>query len=219
MASPRGSRTGFSWRSWVPRGAGEQVVAAGESRAPGGRLRDGKLAVGAASWPRAICLAGPRRAVLQPRQGFDGDCAPEADKRAFIFDRLQGRRKGTATARCNVAAGLALGEPPRAERVVVLVDQFEEVFTLCQDEAERQAFIANLLHAATVTGGRTIVLLAMRADFYPRCAVYANLAAALSSDRQMLVGPMTDEELRRAIERCRRSWRAWSPSRAWWSCW
>ena len=82
----------------------------------------------------------------------------------------------------------------------MLVDQFEEVFTLCNDEAERRDFIANLLHAATVAGGRTIVVLTMRADFYPRCAAYADLAAALS-DHQVLVGPMTEDELRRAIDR------------------
>ena len=84
--------------------------------------------------------------------------------------------------------------------LVVLVDQFEEVFTLCNDEAERRDFIANLLHAATAAGGRTIVVLTMRADFYPRCAAYADLAAALS-DHQVLVGPMTEDELRRAIDR------------------
>src|SRR5208337_1755874 len=89
---------------------------------------------------------------------------------------------------------------PRAERLVVLVDQFEEVFTLCNDETERRDLIINLLHAATVAGGRTIVVLTMRADFYPRCAAYADLAGALS-DEQVLVGPMTEDELRRAIER------------------
>ena len=79
------------------------------------------------------------------------------------------------------------------------MDQFEEVFTLCADEAVRRDLIANLLHAATVAGGRTVVVLTMRADFNPRCAGYADLAAALS-DQQMLVGPMTDDELRRAID-------------------
>ena len=83
---------------------------------------------------------------------------------------------------------------------MVLVDQFEEVFTLCHDEAERRDFIACLLHAATVSGGRSIVVLTMRADFYPRCASHSDLAAALS-DHQVLVGPMTEDELRRAIDR------------------
>ncbi|HND55407.1 MAG TPA: TIR domain-containing protein, partial [Pirellulaceae bacterium] len=55
-------------------------------------------------------------------------------------------------------------------RHVVLIDQFEEVFSQCQDVVERTAFIDNLLHAGRVSGGRTTVLLTMRADFYPECA-------------------------------------------------
>ena len=157
-------------------------------------LKDGKLD-GSAAWPRAICRPGaePFFSLAKALTGL----APESVG-AVVFDRLQGRKDGERS--LHVAAGLVLGEPPRAERLVVLVDQFEEVFTLCNDEAERRDFIANLLHAATVAGGRTIVVLTMRADFYPRCAAYADLAAALS-DHQVLVGPMTEDELRRAIDR------------------
>ncbi len=157
-------------------------------------LKDGKLD-GSAAWPRAICRPGaePFFNLAKALTGL----APESVS-AVVFDRLQGRKDGERS--LHVAAGLVLGEPPRAERLVVLVDQFEEVFTLCNDEAERRDLIANLLHAATVAGGRTIVVLTMRADFYPRCASYANLAAALS-DHQVLVGPMTEDELRRAIDR------------------
>jgi len=42
----------------------------------------------------------------------------------------------------------------------------------------------------------------MRADFYAKCAANAELAAALS-DHHVLVGPMTEDELRRAIEKHR----------------
>jgi hypothetical protein len=51
-------------------------------------------------------------------------------------------------------------------RLVVVVDQFEEVFTLCRKDELRQAFIRNLLHAAKVTQGQTLVILTMRAYFY-----------------------------------------------------
>jgi hypothetical protein len=85
-------------------------------------------------------------------------------------------------------------------RLVVLVDRFEEVFTLCLDESQRAAFIANLLNAAKLTQGRTVVLLTLRSDFYGRCASYPDLAAMLS-DNQEFVSPMSDDELRRAIER------------------
>ena len=80
---------------------------------------------------------------------------------------------------------------------LVVVDQFEEVFTLCRDERERVAFVNRLLDTAE-QDRRVIVVL--RADFYGHCASHARLAAALE-DRQALIGPMTEEELRRAIER------------------
>jgi class 3 adenylate cyclase/WD40 repeat protein len=84
----------------------------------------------------------------------------------------------------------------RREAPLLVVDQFEEVFTLCRDEEERRAFIDALLDAAA--GARVIIVL--RADFYGHCAAYPRLVSALE-ERQSIVGPMTEEELRRAIER------------------
>jgi TIR domain len=94
----------------------------------------------------------------------------------------------------------ALGGAPPERRLVVLVDQFEEIFTLCHDEGLRQALIDNLHYAATVIGGQTIVVVAMRADFYGQCDPYSEFTALLS-DHQVLVPPMESDELRRAIER------------------
>jgi tetratricopeptide (TPR) repeat protein len=85
-------------------------------------------------------------------------------------------------------------------RLVVVVDQFEEIFTLCRKDELRDAFVRNLLYAAKSAEGQTLVILAMRADFYAKCAANAELAAAMS-DHHVLVGPMTEDELRRAIER------------------
>ena len=68
------------------------------------------------------------------------------------------------------------------------MDQFEKVFTLCQDEAERRCFIEAFLEA--VVGGRhTLAILAVRADFYGRRAAYPALADLLQ-DSHALVGPM-----------------------------
>jgi WD40 repeat protein/class 3 adenylate cyclase len=95
------------------------------------------------------------------------------------------------------------GEHPLAELAaagdadLLVVDQFEEVFTLCREEDERRTFIDALLDAAE-RGLRVAV--ALRADFYGHCAAYPRLATALE-DRQALVGPMSEDELRRAIER------------------
>ena len=84
-------------------------------------------------------------------------------------------------------------------RLVLVVDQFEEVFTLCQDEAERRCFIEALLETA-VGGRHTLAILAVRADFYGRCAAYPALAGLLQ-DSHALVGPMGEAELRLVIER------------------
>ena len=84
-------------------------------------------------------------------------------------------------------------------RLVVLVDQFEEVFTLCMEREQREMLVRNLLYAAKITRGQTLVVVTMRADFYAKCAANAELAAAFS-DHHCLVGPMAEEELRQAIE-------------------
>ncbi len=81
----------------------------------------------------------------------------------------------------------------------VAVDQFEEVFTLCRDEAERARFI-DLLLTAREPGSRLRVLIAVRADFYSRCGEHAKLANALSR-AGLLVGPMNADELREAVVR------------------
>ncbi|MEV6483375.1 helix-turn-helix domain-containing protein [Streptomyces sp. NPDC051576] len=79
----------------------------------------------------------------------------------------------------------------------VLVDQFEEVFTLCQDPAERTRFLDRLL-AASRPDGRLRVVIAMRADLYGRLGEHRGLAAALRG-ASLLVAPMSSEELREAI--------------------
>ncbi|MCX4549881.1 hypothetical protein [Streptomyces sp. NBC_01500] len=75
---------------------------------------------------------------------------------------------------------------------VIVVDQFEEIFTLCHDPAERAEFIRLLL-----TGGARVVV-AVRADLYGRCAEHRALAGALRN-ATLLVGPMTRAQLREAI--------------------
>ena len=78
-------------------------------------------------------------------------------------------------------------------RGVLVVDQFEELFTACQDERERDEFIGALLRFPRV-------VLALRADFYGRCAAFADLSRAVGANH-VLVGAMSRDELRSAIER------------------
>ena len=93
------------------------------------------------------------------------------------------------------AAMAGLDEEP----VVLAVDQFEEVFTVCADEDERAAFIDELVHAAGSARRRHTVVLAVRADQYGRCATYPALSTLLAANH-VLVGPMLADDLRRTIE-------------------
>jgi WD40 repeat protein/transcriptional regulator with XRE-family HTH domain len=96
----------------------------------------------------------------------------------------------------SVASALARYVP--SARLVCVVDQFEEVFTQCLDEDQRGQFVANLLYAASVPDGRTVVILTMRADFYAHCAAYPDLASQLAA-HQYLLGPLDRAGTRLAI--------------------
>jgi len=92
----------------------------------------------------------------------------------------------------------AVADAPAHGRLVIAVDQFEELFTACRDEAERAAFAAALVAAVRDSRRRARVLIALRADFYGRCANYPELWRMLGAAHAP-VGPMRRDELRRAI--------------------
>ncbi len=117
-------------------------------------------------------------------------------------------------------AGPPADEPPApaGPRLVLIVDQFEEVFTQCDDEQERRTFIKALCAAAGTAasgpgadGGQArgpvdtrqapaLVVIGLRADFYARCTAYPDLVPHLQN-RQVLVGPIDEAGLREAIEK------------------
>ncbi len=151
---------------------------------------------GSADWLVAICQPGAN--PLESLAVALSDHLEQGHDPLIIDDLIQRfREKPTLL---HLTTRLILRDLPAERRLVLLVDQFEEIFTLCHDEATRQAFLANLLYAAREASGQTVVLLTIRADFYGKCATYPDLAKALS-EHQELVGPMTDDELRMAIER------------------
>ncbi len=94
----------------------------------------------------------------------------------------------------SVLAALAPGV-----RLVVAVDQLEELFTTCEREDERAAFLEQLCDAACDRQRRAIVLVALRGDFYVRFASHPRFAALLSGGH-VLIGPMERHELARAIQ-------------------
>ncbi|WP_293355786.1 MULTISPECIES: CHAT domain-containing protein [unclassified Microcoleus] len=78
---------------------------------------------------------------------------------------------------------------------ILVVDQFEELFTLCEDKDHRQAFIEKLLNLAD----RRKVVMTMRADFLGECTFYPELRKRIET-RQKLVGPMEPAELITAMK-------------------
>jgi WD40 repeat protein/transcriptional regulator with XRE-family HTH domain len=87
----------------------------------------------------------------------------------------------------------------RDRRVLLVVDQFEELFTLTTAEDERQRFLDLLVTAVNEPGGPVLLLLTLRADFYDRPMRYPALVSLLEK-RSKLIPPMTVTELRAAIE-------------------
>ncbi|HEY0497756.1 MAG TPA: hypothetical protein VGD48_18565 [Kutzneria sp.] len=81
---------------------------------------------------------------------------------------------------------------------LIVVDQFEEVFTLCVDEEERLAFVTGLMHVAAAPSSRARLVLGVRADFFGHCLQYPQLRQVLG-EGPVLVGAMTADELRQAI--------------------
>lgn len=98
--------------------------------------------------------------------------------------------ESAVTLRAEFTDPAALGLRARQHDVVLVVDQFEEIFTLC-DQEQRDWFVQALVNAPRVVIG-------VRADFYGHVGRHPQLVEALEGG-QILVGPMTTDELRRAI--------------------
>ena len=161
---------------------------------------------GSASWP---CLVfTPGRAPLDELAvrvaslaGADAGAVRHAAGRrsgGVRPDRAAGRPGPARQARTQTrTAGQS-----RQRRLLMVVDQFEQLFTQCPDEEQRQAFITALHAAATAGHGpdqapAALVVLGVRADFEARCADYPQLADAVQD--RYLVTAMTERQLRMAI--------------------
>lgn len=153
-------------------------------------LRAGALAVDG-DWH--VCVLRPGAAPLTALAAQLVELRP-GDGMQATLDAL-GRDPRTL----HLSVELALADGAPGERVLVIVDQLEEVFTLCNDESQRRQLFANLMYATSQAGGRTVVVVTMRADFYARCAAYPEFAQLMTA-QQMLIGPIDGDGLRQVIE-------------------
>ena len=159
-------------------------------------------AQGSRDWPRVVMTPGtrPMRKAAEALSDELAKSLPATeaypprlplDPVAEDLDALLSRLAQTAAA----SGGAAV-------RVVLVVDQFEELFTLCESQGERTEFISWLWRVCDpgqAHGPLAVVACGLRADFYAEClASHAELRRSLQAD-QVVVGPMSAEELREAI--------------------
>jgi energy-coupling factor transporter ATP-binding protein EcfA2 len=90
--------------------------------------------------------------------------------------------------------------PQAGRKVVLLIDQFEELFTQTISEEERRHFIELLVIAASEPHGPVVVILTLRADFYDRPMAYPELSQ-LIQEHMVQVSPLNVQELRAVIEK------------------
>jgi transcriptional regulator with XRE-family HTH domain len=176
------------------------------------RIGEGGLAAApdAASWPYLVFT--PTRAPLDelalrvaPMTGADAAAVRRGlttDPDGFALTARQAALAGPLG-----SAGEPDGRPAQRDRLpgrrlLLVVDQFEELFTQCAQEGQRRAFITALHAAATAGHGpdqipAALVVLGVRADFEARCADYPLLADPVQD--RYLVTAMTGRQLRMAI--------------------
>ncbi|MBL1075078.1 hypothetical protein JK358_11805 [Nocardia sp. 2] len=118
---------------------------------------------------------------------------------AGLVPTLSGWEASSFTPGAHPLAELGSFEP-RADGVprLLIVDQFEELFTTCDDERERTEFLATLHRYATRAEDPVTVVVALRADFYAHCLNYRTLQDSLEH-RSFLLGPMRLDELAQAV--------------------
>ncbi|MGE3287357.1 MAG: TIR domain-containing protein [Pseudonocardia sp.] len=154
------------------------------------RLRDGAVP-GSEGWEIRVLRPGghPLAALAAPLLSMQ----PGPGMQSTV-DRLE-----TDERTVHLATASTLVDAPPSQRVLLVVDQGEEIFSLCRDEPARRAFLRNLHHASVIPGGRTVVVLVLRADFYPRLARFPAVAQLVQS-HQMLIGGPAEDEIRQMIE-------------------
>ncbi|WP_084227206.1 AAA family ATPase [Nostoc sp. KVJ20] len=86
------------------------------------------------------------------------------------------------------------------ERWLIFVDQFEELFTICDDADKRKNFISGLVQVAKSENSSVKIVLAMRSDFLEQFSFYPDLGIIANQNNIHLVTEMYPDELRQALE-------------------
>src|SRR5262245_18267251 len=124
-----------------------------------------------------------------------GDSAPVRKTREFAEELKLRTDVGQCDGLRRIASALpAIVSSP----LVVLVDQFEEIYSLCDSADERNAFVDNLLYAVTDPGANVSAIITLRTASLDESQKHPLLNAAIASNGA-LVPAMNESELRSAI--------------------
>jgi WD40 repeat protein/energy-coupling factor transporter ATP-binding protein EcfA2 len=83
---------------------------------------------------------------------------------------------------------------------LLLIDQFEELFTVCTDETERSQFIELITKLANIPDSPLAVVITMRADFIESCLLYPSLTQLIQA-QAIYMPPLVGKDLGDAIEK------------------
>ncbi|HET6714268.1 MAG TPA: adenylate/guanylate cyclase domain-containing protein [Actinomycetota bacterium] len=166
-----------------PSGSGKSsVVRAGLIPA----LRRGAIPASDA-WPIADMFPGP-----YPLDGLEAALLKiAADQPPSLIEQLRADERGLNRAVLRVL-------PSDRSELVLVIDQFEEVFTLVDDEEVRRHFLASLEAAVSDPHSRLRVVVTLRADFYDRPLRYRGFADLFAARVESLV-PLSAEQLEQVI--------------------
>ncbi len=155
------------------------------------QIRGGALP-GSADWIVAIFTPGPR-----PTEALAARLLPIIGGGRMLTEVLEVLERGEAALH-QLTEGLLATKPAEA-RLLLIIDQFEEVFTRASvDEARR--FITLVNTAVSLDAGRTYAVLTLRADFFDRLSAFPPLARLFEQENLLIVTEMTPDALRRSIE-------------------
>lgn len=154
----------------------------------------GELPVrGSSAWPSMVLTPGAHPLdTLATRLAGPADLPADVIRTELTADPA---RLGPVLARAlHRHAG---GRSAPDDRLLLVVDQFEELFTACQDPGERSRFVRAVCAAAQT---HALVVLGIRADFYPHCLAHPELARVLDNSRSQVL-PMAPAQLREVIQK------------------
>jgi len=97
-----------------------------------------------------------------------------------------------------LAQGVYEALPARDSKLLLMIDQFEELFTQVEQENDRQQFLSLILNAVNVEDSPIMIIATLRADFYDRPLLYQGFGELIRA-RTELVLPLNDEELAETI--------------------